>query len=330
MVQESFYPLYLFDLQSAERELLREILRDGLRFRVFEKAALEAKAGFSLRYMLLPMRRNRRSSKNVRGIEVRKYTNARGPTVTYEKWVFLYNYVMTEFRELCVVKKLDRLQEKIAKLYDLGLQSKRYENDMHLFNQRFMSLDTRNIDIDDRYLNKVYVGFRYNSNASAIVISLLSIQATQGRYVFKAGHLDEVTERSTAGIAYELGQRLFLFGFLNRNHGAEYFALQPEGRQHNILFGFVATENREGVPHAKQCVFVEASRLYGLEEFGYDYFTRPKQTEARVQEKIGDFLSGDRVILTGDPSLPLGRYLTQEIVKPRNTLEAVQDGGPTH
>jgi hypothetical protein len=333
---EVFYPLAIFDLPIAEKRLLVEILRLGKAYRVYNQTDLETLAketltnqgyptNVSLRYILGSGSSEQTAIHYQTDVDLS--SNAVRPTskkktdTMHVKWVFLYNYVMSEFRNICVVRKLTEILDKINELHSMGIATGRYETDMHLFNREFMYLDTKNADVDDRY-EGVYIGFRYASTGNGMLLSAIRIyRSAVNRYVFRARVLNEDYQgRETRGLVYQLGANLYMHGFLNDWDGFEYHALHSDDRDHSILFGVMATVDRLGVPHAKQCCFIGVDIIENIGTItsrGLDSQSGVK----KLRESIGNFFDGEtQVKLTANrPILDLRRYISPKaIIKPRN------------
>ena len=255
-----YYPLYLHDFKLAEQRLLIEILLDGMTAGVYRRTDLEKKAGINLRHVIGPRDQDLK----------KRFADKRGRNdVPQAVWAFLYQYVMGTFRVLCAAQELGALLVKIDRLIDMGMKSGRYDNDMHFFNRDHMFLDSRSASVDPKYQDDVYIGFRFNSAATGIVISAMRVRETKQRNVFTAKTIGDVTDRETRGIAYQLNPFLYLFGFLNDDAGGEFYALRPEGMENEILFGIASTVNKDGIAHTKQCCFFKMRMLYATDGLSF-------------------------------------------------------------
>src|SRR5262249_26097081 len=131
----------------------------------------------------------------------------------------------------------------------------------------------------------LYVGFRLRSNRTDLLTSALQIFKTSRDewFAFQAKLEDQHEDRDVKGTVFQLGSHLFLLGFLNDRQGGEYYALAADGRSHDVLYGVMATINQQGVPHAKQCCFIRASRIDGLSGLNHDLATRSAWSDLRHQ-----------------------------------------------
>jgi hypothetical protein len=138
----------------------------------------------------------------------------------------------------------------------------------------------------------------------------------ENRYVFRSVLVNHYEGRTSGGFVYDLKGRLYLFGFLNDNQGAEYYAMRSDDPAWNILYGIMSIVNNEGVPHAKQTCFIRASIIYGVGNIDPD----DRITSQTILNRAKNFFVGERIVkLAGRRgSLDIRRYLSEEIVRPRN------------
>jgi hypothetical protein len=257
-----FQPLKIYALTEQEKGMVVAALILGKQKGLVVQARLERELGNrSLRYLLNSERTEARPPRTGQSKRKRE-----GVPVAYEKWIQLYDHVMNKLYDRAVKQEVDELVQLIENLYDEGLKTGRYDNDLHLFNSRYLNQNTRNAGFDSRSLGH-YVGFRLRSNGTELITSLMQIYSSEkgGRHVFHAKLADPNEDREVRGTVYELAGHIYLLGFLNDGHGGEYYALRPHGRSHDILYGIMATVNHSRTPHAKQCCFIRAERIEGLD-----------------------------------------------------------------
>ncbi|EJN16262.1 hypothetical protein PMI42_00163 [Bradyrhizobium sp. YR681] len=322
--ERSFQPLEIFELTGREKNLLIEALRLGKQHGIIVQARLERELGGSLRYIL--------NSDQI-GLGAEHVEGKRQPVpVAYGKWVYLYDYVMNDLFEAAMKSGIDALREKIEELHDQGLKTGRYDNDLHLFNSRYLNQNTRASGFDNRSLGH-YVGFRLRSNGVELITCLMQIYSSEkgGRRVFHSKLAESHDDREVRGTVYELAGHLYLLGFLNDGHGGEYYALCPDGRSHDVLYGIMATVNHARTPHAKQCCFVRAQRIEQL-DFDPVALVSPKDwsnMQDQLEFKFGGSNLDIPIRLKGPTGLlNLRSYISDDMVFSRHEHQKPHFSGP--
>lgn len=297
---EEWYPLYLHDLSDKERALIVEIFQDARTLELVEQARLESQFGETLRYVLGAAKEGAATRK------VETEPKAKRATHAHIKWVRLYNYIMSTLHDHCEtrIKQLtettrgpfEALRSKIGRLHQLGLNSGRYDTDMHLFNKFHMDLDSQDTELDPALEEEAYLGFRYHSTGGDIIVTLMRIapatpysgkvgeDTSRQRRVFEAHVLDKGVSRTTRGLAYKPGNFVYLFGFLDTDNGAEFFSLRSGDNERTVMVGIVNTIDKDGNPHAKQCLFVKLSEFYPQGAFD----TQPRIKDAVIAKLVED------------------------------------------
>jgi hypothetical protein len=318
---DGFYPLYLEDLTVEERQQLQKILFKARESRLFTQGELEEKAKKDLRLG----KREAFSLRNFVDPKAKKLSVGKRLDAPHRKWVFLYNYTMTDLRELCLHYGEKQILAMIGELYDMGLRSGRYRNDMHLFNAEYLNLKSWVEQVEERFRKGAYIGFRYNSHMNGLVISLLTIAEERGRCVFNSILLHGAGDRATRGFVYQRGTQVYLFGFLSDDVHAEFYSLAPEDRYANTLNGLMSTVSNSGQMHAKQCFFVRMGALYGME--GMEVRLKSEQGIRSLSNRLR-FLDAkqQRIRRSDGSSIPISRYLQNERVVPHNSGEVIYAG----
>lgn len=258
-------PISIWELTVAEKRQLLKILQQAKQHRVCSQRSLEEMWQSEIatgdsndpQTMKSPLRYFFSQDAGIKLASTDKKSD-----VVYGKWVFLYNYVIDILWEKCKANNFFHVSAEIEHLYALGLTSGRYDNDISIINQEYLSPDT-NVPLEPRY-HGTFVGFRIDSTGVRVLLNVLKIEPGKSRDFFSTRMLSEGFDRHTKGVAYQLGQQLYLSGFLERRHGFESYALLSDHPRGDILFGIMATIDRHERPHAKQCCFVRAAALKGV------------------------------------------------------------------
>jgi len=324
-------PLEIYALSNEEKAILVQVLVLAKRHRLIRQNELERVVGDrSLRYVV------GKASQTRAQIEARFRAGATPKStrveIAYEKWVLLYRHVMGPLLALAAAKNASEVLALIEELQQAGIESGRYDNDMHLFNARYLNQDTRRVSIDYRSIG-LYIGFRLRSNRTDLLPSALQIfKTTTGeRYAFQARLEDQHDDRDVKGTVFQLGSHLFLLGFLNAGEGGEYYALAADGRSHDVLYGVMATINQQGVPHAKQCCFIRAARIDGLTGLRDELATRSAWLDLRHQLSFlfhGTNLDVPVRLVNPPGVVNLRRYISEEMVFTRNQPRPEEFRGP--
>lgn len=323
----SLQPLDIYSISAQEKRLVIAALVLGKERGLVNQTALERDFGRSFRYLL---GRGTPTGKRPRTQQADDRRKREAVPIAYEKWVYLYRHVMNELYRRAAESGARDITDIIEDLHDAGLKTGRYDNDLHLFNSRYLNQDTLTAHIDERSLG-CYFGFRLRSNKQDLITSVVNIFATkkEGRFVFHARLADPSDDRDVRGTAYELAGRLFLLGFLNDGYCGEYYALSADTRTRDILYGVMATVNRDGLPHAKQCCFVRAQRVNGIN--WRPAALTPKVWAAVSQEvRRASFSLGPLRLREPDEVVDLRRYISTSMVSAEHRLDVPEVIGPTH
>ena len=332
---ESFYPLYLHDLTQAEKKLLVEIFLAATTSTKKKRSRLSVASRRSLMTVKAledqarkDLNLDKGESFSLRSLLSGEFAAGRQLDVPYQKWVFLYNYAMGGFREVCKAHDDKALLVMIDNLHKLSKKSGRYDRDVHLLNAEYLNFRSWEKKADARLSNGPYIGFRYSSTLENKVVSVLNIRNEDGRLVFTCHALRGTEERESRGYVYEPRAQVHLFGLLGDDFHAEFYSLIVDDPNADVLHGIISTISSTGQLHAKQCFFVRMGTIKKLEDMAKTFQTdksgQPtKGALQRLGNAVEQIFEGEAIRRTNARLLPLSRYLNSEFnLKPKDAGEA--------